>query len=238
MLHHAVMNRRFALLALPMMFALTAAGTAPRRPAVRPRPPVAAPLPDVVRVVMVTDIGRIEIDLDHLHAPITVENFVRYVNLRRFDGIAFYRAMHLAWGNQPNGLIQTGLQNNPQKILRPIIHEPTNQTGVHHTAGSISMARFAPGTATADFSILLSDMPGLDADPAAQDPEARAGYAAFGHVVSGMDVVRRIWDAPLSPTAGEGALRGQMLANPVRVLTVRRASVPPAPAPVTPPSPS
>jgi len=90
------------------------------------------------------------------------------------------------------------------------------------------MARYAPGTATADFSILLSDLAGLDADPASTNPELQAGYAAFGHVSSGMDVVRRIFDSPLSPTAGEGPLKGQMLTPPVRVLSVRRVAVTPA----------
>jgi peptidyl-prolyl cis-trans isomerase A (cyclophilin A) len=88
------------------------------------------------------------------------------------------------------------------------------------------MARNAPGTATADFSILLSDMTGLDADPKVTDPDLAQGYAVFGHVVSGMDVVRKIWDAPISPTAGEGVMRGQMLADPVKVLTVRREPLP------------
>jgi peptidyl-prolyl cis-trans isomerase A (cyclophilin A) len=224
--HDWQMNRRFALLALPLMFALTAAGAAPRRAA---RPAPAAPLPDTVRVAIETALGRIEIDLDHRHAPITVENFIRYVDLRRFDGIPFYRSMRLPWGEPPNGLIQAGLQANPLKVLRPIAHEPTSVTGIHHTAGAISMARYAPGTATADFSILLSDLPSLDADPNSADPEARAGFAAFGHVALGMEVVRRIWDAQLSPTAGRGALRGQMLERPVRVLTVRRVPLPDPP---------
>ena len=92
------------------------------------------------------------------------------------------------------------------------------------------MARHAPGTAAGDFSILLSDMPGLDADPAATDPEPKAGYAVFGRVTQGMDVVRAIWDAPRSPTLGEGVMKGQMLSPPVRVLTVRRLATP-APAP-------
>ena len=96
------------------------------------------------------------------------------------------------------------------------------------------MARWAPGTAKGDFSILLSDMPGYNADPASDNPEVKAGYAAFGHVVDGMDVVRRIWDSPLSPTAGEGGMKGQMIIKPVRVLTVRRV---PMPLPATPAAP-
>jgi peptidyl-prolyl cis-trans isomerase A (cyclophilin A) len=219
------MNRRFALLAIPLFFALTAATPPKNRPA--PRPVLAAPLPDLVQVSMVTTLGTITLELDHKHAPITVANFVRYVDLRRFDGMPFYRAMKLAWGEQPNGLVQAGLQGNYLKVLKPIAHEPTSQTGILHKAGAISLARHAPGTATADFSILLSDLPSLDADPKATDPEAQAGYAAFGRVVGGMDVVRRIWDSPVSPTKGEGPLKGQMLDPTVRILTVRRIATPP-----------
>lgn len=216
------MQRRFALLALPALLALTAAAPAARR--------APAPLPNVVRVALTTEKGAIVLDLDAKHAPVTVANFVRYVDQRRFDGITFYRAMHLAWGAQPNGLIQAG-QRDPKLRLPPIAHEPTSQTGLLHKAGAISMARNAPGTAVADFSILLSDMPGLDADPASTDPERRAGYAVFGYVVSGMDVARLIWDAPRSSTLGEGVMKGQMLDPPVKVLTARRVAIPPVTAP-------
>ena len=230
------MQRRFVVFALPLLVpltlamapSLTLAAPAHHAASARPaRPPV--PLADTVRVEMKTELGPILIDLDGKHAPVTTANFLRYVDEKRFDGIGFYRAMHLAWGDQPNGLVQAGLRHDPRRVLKPIAHEPTSQTGVLHTAGAISMARFAPGTATGDFSILLSDMSGLDANPASPDPEAQAGYAAFGHVVSGMDVVRKIWDAPLSTTLGEGALRGQMLEKPVKVLTVRRVPRPEIP---------
>lgn len=219
------MNRRLILAALPLLLALTAA--APRR---TPAPP---PLPDTVRVAINTEMGTIEVDLDHKHAPVTVRNFVTYAEQRRFDGVTFYRAMRLAWGQQPNGLIQAGTQGDARRNRPGIAHEPTSQTGILHKAGAISMARWAPGTAAGDFSILLSDMPGLDADPASTNPELKAGFAAFGMVSSGMDVVRRIFDAPISPTAGQGVMRGQMIARPVRVLTVRRVPIPPATAPVT-----
>ena len=224
------MTRRFALLALPLMIVLTAATPAPRG---RTPPAAAQPLPDAVRVVLTTESGAIELELDHKHAPITVENFVRYVDQRRFDGIVFYRAMKLDWGTPPNGLIQAGTRGDPKRVLRPIAHEPTNATGLKHLVGALSMARYAPGTANGDFSILLSDMPGLDAKPEATDPEAKAGYAVFGRVTAGMDVVRRIYDAPISPTLGEGFMRGQMLAKPVRVITARRVATPPALPPVS-----
>ena len=218
------MNRRFALAALPLLLLGLTGATRPA--ARRPAPaPASAPLPDTVRVAIRTDLGTIVADLDHAHAPKTVENFVRYVDTRRLDGMIFYRAMRLAWGDQPNGLVQAGLRGDPRKVLKPVVHEATSQTGLLHKAGALSMARFAPGTATADFSILLSDMPGLDADPASPDPERRAGFAVFGRVVEGMDVVRKIWDSPLSPTKGDGVMKGQMLEPPVKVLTVRRVAV-------------
>lgn len=208
------MTRRFALLAPVLLLALTAA--APKR---APTPVV---LPDMVRVALTTEAGTITLDLDNKAAPVTVANFVRYVDGKRLDGTTFYRAMRLPWGTPPNGLIQGGPRGDPKRVLKPIAHEPTTVTGILHKAGTISMARFAPGTATADFSILLSDQPYLDADPKSTDPEVAAGYAAFGHVVEGMDVARKIFDATLSPTLGEGSLKGQMLSTPIKILTARR----------------
>lgn len=212
------MNRRiFALAAL----AIVAAAPAKRAPA-----PAPIPYTDFPRVALNTEVGTIVLELDAKHAPITTANFLRYVDQKRFDGIVFYRVMHLPYGEPPSGLIQAGVRYDPKRVLKPIAHEPTSQTGVLHKAGAISMARFAPGTATGDFSILLSDMPGLDANAKNPDADAAAGYAAFGHVVSGMDVARKIFDAPLDPTKGEGVLKGQMLLKPVHIVTARRAPKP------------
>ena len=206
---------RFALLA---WLCVAPAIAAPKKSP--PRPVVEAPLPDLVRVVLTTEAGPITVELDAKRAPVTVRNFVRYVDQKRFDGIVFYRVMRLAWGEQPNGLIQAGTRGDAKRVLAPIAHETTAQTGITHKAGTLSMARFAPGTATGDFSILLSDMPGLDANaPGVADT---AGYAAFGRVVEGMETVRRIYDAPLSPTLGEGMLKGQMLDPGIRIVTARR----------------
>lgn len=220
------MRRWLAALTLFLVPSLAAAS-----PTAAPAPDPAGPAHVAPHVAIVTTKGTITLALDPVRAPVTTANFLCYVDQRRFDGTAFYRVMRLAWGEQPNGLIQGGVRGDPRRVLRPIAHEPTSQTGVLHKAGAISMARFAPGTATGDFSILLSDLEGLDADPASSDAEARAGFAAFGHVVSGMEVVRAIHEAPLSPTKGEGALKGQLLEPEIRILSVRRVPAPPAPAP-------
>jgi len=205
------MFKRFAL-------AVTLALAAPAAAQDAPPPPASA------TVVLETAFGDIVLAIETERAPVTAANFLRYVDEHRFDGIVFYRAMRLDWGEQPNGLVQAGTQYDPARVLPPIAHEPTSATGVLHKAGAISMARYEPGSATGDFSIMLSDQPGLDADPSSDDPDIRAGFAAFGHVVSGMEVVRAIFDAPTDPDKGEGWMKGQMLADPVRVIRARRVA--------------
>ena len=178
--------------------------------------------PETELVAIETALGTITVALETERAPVTSANFLRYAAEKRFDGAEFYRAMRLDWGEQPNGLIQGGAQGYPDRVLPPIAHEPTDETGIKHTRGTLSMAMLEPGSATGDWSILLSDMPGLDADPGSEDPARRAGYAAFGHVVDGMDVVEAIWNAPLDPDKGQGWMKGQMLAQPVKMITVRK----------------
>ena len=181
--------------------------------------PPTTPTPATVRVVMTTSAGPIVLALEKDRAPVTTANFLRYVDAKRFDGIAFYRSMRLPWNS---GLIQAG-QRDQAKLFKPIAHEPTSTTGLSHTEGAISMARLAPGTATADFSIVVGDMTGLDA----KTPETGGdpGFAVFGRVVEGMDVVKTIWMAPRSATKGEGVMKGEMLEPQVRILTVRRVPV-------------
>lgn len=210
------MKIRFALFAL---VALSAAA-----PTKRTKP---APLPDIVRVAMTTDLGTMTMDIDVKRAPITATNFIRYVDQKRFDGTVFYRVMRLDWGTPPNGIIQAGPRGDPKRVLKPIAHEPTTVTGILHKTGTLSMARLAPGTATGDFTILLSDQPYFDADPSREDPGSRDGYAAFGQVVEGMDVARKIYDAPLSPALGEGIFKGQMIEKPVRIISARRVKIQP-----------
>ncbi|WP_324827219.1 peptidylprolyl isomerase [Qipengyuania zhejiangensis] len=182
----------------------------------------AAPEPHKDRVLLETTAGSITVAVETERAPVTAANFLRYVDEGRFDGIVFYRAMRLEWGEQPNGLIQAGTQYDARRTLDPIAHEPTSETGVVHERGTLSMARYAPGTATGDFSILLQAQPSMDAEPLSDDPERRAGFAAFGKVVGGMDVVEAIHAMPTDPDKGEGWMKGQMLAAPVTITTARR----------------
>lgn len=193
---------------------------------VSPTPPPAANPTEYAYVALTTSLGSITLALDKTHAPITTGNFLKYVDGKRLDGATFYRAMHLDWGDEPAGLLQGGLQGLPGKVLPPIAHEPTNVTGLSHKAGTISMARFAPGSATADFTIMINDITSLDAQPESEDPSLKAGFAAFGHVVAGMDVVKAIWNTERSPTKGEGVMRGQILSVPVKIISAHRSTAP------------
>jgi peptidyl-prolyl cis-trans isomerase A (cyclophilin A) len=178
-------------------------------------PQATVPAEDLVPVAIDTSLGRIVVALDRAHAPVTTANFLHYVDTHRFDGQNFYRAMHVADG----GLIQGGIRTDARLLYPPIAHEPTTKTGIHNVAGTISMANAGPGTATADFFILLSDMLGLDANGPGGDAN---GFAAFGHVTQGMDVVKKIFDSPVSPTKGEGAMKGQMLEPVIKILKASR----------------
>ena len=183
-----------------------------------PAPPTQAPA--TVRVSLRTSEGVIVLELEKQLAPVTTANFLRYVDQKRFDGTTFYRATKVE-GAPGLGLIQGGVRGDAKRALPPIAHEPTTRTGLAHVDGTISMARGAPGTARGDFFITLGAMSSLDASP--QQVGDNQGFAAFGHVVEGMDVVRHILGEPTSPTAGEGVMRGQMLAAPVRIIAARRA---------------
>ena len=172
------------------------------------------------KVSLTTPLGVLEIELATDKAPITAANFLAYVDQKRLDGSSFYRAMKLAPA-PPLGLIQGGLQGNPAKVLAPIAHEPTTTTGLKHLDGVISLARYAPGTATCDFFICIGDQPSLDADPSQSGDNQ--GFAAFGRLTAGADVARKILAAHVSATAGEGVMKGEMLEPPVAILTARRS---------------
>ena len=204
------MIRRFlAFLALALLSSSVCAQT----PA-----PASTPAPATVRVLLHTSAGDILVALETQRAPITAGNFLHYVDTHRLDGSEFYRAMHTA---PDAGLIQGGVRNG-NLLFPPIAHEPTSQTGLSHDDGALSVPRLAVGTARNDFTIMVGPQHYLDAGPGSAGDGL--GYAVFGHVVEGMDVVRRILAAPTSPTEGEGVMRGQMLDPRVRIITARRVS--------------
>ncbi len=179
----------------------------------------AAPAPTPVRVALQTALGPITLELAADKAPLTCANFLRYVDAARLDGAAFYRSVRIV-GATDTGLIQGGVRGDPARLYPPIAHESTLQTGLSHKDGVISLARYAPGSATCEFFICVGDQPYLDADPAA--PGDSLGFAAFGRVVDGADTVRRIHAAPTSATLGEGVMKGQMLDPVVTIVSARR----------------
>ncbi len=179
--------------------------------------PAAPPKAAIARVAIETALGRIVLELETERAPITARNFLRYADQKRLDGAFFYRSVKV---QDKFGFVQFGVDNDPKRILPPIAHEPTTQTGVKHLNGAISTARLAPGTARGEFTISVGDQPSLDADPSR--PGDNLGYAAFGKVTEGMEVVWKILDSTTSPTRGAGVMKGSMLEPKVRIVSVRR----------------
>lgn len=225
---------RVALIPALSALALATAAQAqsPAAPPSPAPPSVTAPAPPAnPRVKVETSAGAFVVELYRDKAPITVANYLKYVDRGLFSGAACYRASKPKdYKGDDYGLVQCGLQNDPKKVLPPIAHEPTTRTGLTHGKdGVISMGRHAPGTAQADWSIMLGDMSYLDADP--KNPKANPGFAAFGQVVEGLEVIRKIIVMPTDPNKGEGAMHGEMLVKPVQILRVTRVTAPP-PAPV------
>ncbi len=200
-----------------LLIAALLAGPAFAQPA-QPAGPVAAPA--TVKVRLDTAEGPILIELAKERAPVTTANFLKYVDQKKFDGIAFYRALTFP-GRPDLGLIQGGAKSDAKRMLPPIAHEPTTKTGLSHSDGAISMARGAPGSAQADFFIIIGGLTALDANPAASGDNQ--GFAVFGKVTQGMDVVKKILLAPVSATEGAGVMKGQMIAKPILIRTARRA---------------
>lgn len=168
----------------------------------------------LIRVRLVTSEGPILLALDARRAPKTTANFLAYVDDGRLDGTTFYRAARRK--SAPNfGYIQGGIRSDVRRSLPPVAHEPTNVTGIRHLDATISMARGGPpGSAMGNFFITAGATPSMDAR------DGYPAYAAFGHVISGMDTVRRILALPTG--GGVGAMRGQMILQPVRVIRAER----------------
>jgi peptidyl-prolyl cis-trans isomerase A (cyclophilin A) len=171
--------------------------------------------PGTIRVRLNTSAGAIVVALDARHTPRTTANFLAYVDDGRFDGTSFYRASRRASAPK-SGFVQGGIGSDPRRMLGGGVPlEPTNVTGLRHLDGTISMAHGAdPNSANGNFSIMAGANPSLDAHGASK------GFAAFGQVISGMDVVRRILAQPTG--GGSGAMKGQMILQPVRLISAQR----------------
>ncbi len=197
--------RRYGLVGLAVLAAGLVGAGGP------PKPAAAGP----VRVLIRTEKGDIEVELDAAKAPNTVANFLKYVDGRFYDGGRFHRTV--TPGNQPDNrvkieVIQAGIAPDRAKDEFPAIKlERTKDTGLAHKDGTISMARDGPDTATSDFFICIGDQPELDSG-GKRNPDGQ-GFAAFGKVVKGMDVVKAIQAAPAD---------GQTLTPPVKILTAAR----------------
>ena len=176
---------------------------------------VSAAPPAGPRVRIETTMGPIVVALAAKQAPITTDNFLRYVDEKRFDGTTFYRAARSRRDPQ-QGLVQGGIDHHIPRALAPIQHEPTSKTGLRHVDGTLSMARNAPGTAMGDFFVTIGPASYLDAGPGGP------GYAAFGKVVSGMPLLKRILAMPTWPGGYSRETMGQSIKAPVRILSARR----------------
>ena len=176
--------------------------------------PANRPTPGHVRVAIDTSVGRIVVAVDRQRAPLTSANFLTYVDDGRFDGVTFYRAARRKSAPQL-GLIQGGIDSDARRSLPPVAHEPTSRTGIRHLDATLSMARpDRPNSAMGNFFITVGPTPNMDARG------SYIGYAAFGHVVAGMDVVKKILAVPTC--CGSGPMRGQMIVKPITILRARR----------------
>ncbi|MDQ2667794.1 MAG: peptidylprolyl isomerase [Gemmatimonadota bacterium] len=167
-----------------------------------------------IPIRIVTQLGVIDAELDSARAPNTVVNFLRYVDGHAYDGGSFYRAVRMT--NQPTDsvrieVIQGGMPRGGMAKSSAIPLERTSVTGLHHRDGTLSMARGGPDTATDAFFITIGDQPSLDYG-GKRNPDGQ-GFAAFGTLTSGRDVVRTIQEQPV---------KGQALAAPVAIIRIER----------------
>jgi len=167
------------------------------------------------RVRIETKLGAIVVEIDSKHAPMTAHNFLRYVDAGRYNSGRFHRTVTLK--NQPDKkikieVIQAGVNPKFEKEdFAPIPLERTTVTRLHHRAGTISMARDGPDTATSDFFICVTNEPELDFG-GKRNPDGQ-GFAAFGRVLKGMTVVRKIQRSPASE---------QKLEPPIEIISISR----------------
>jgi peptidyl-prolyl cis-trans isomerase A (cyclophilin A) len=183
--------------------------------------PGPAPRQNAVRVIFDTEKGTIEVEVDRGRAPTTAANFLRYVDAGFYDGGTVNRAV------RPDNTVRRDVEiqvvqfqidaARDRESFPPIPLERTHVTGLKHVDGTLSMARNGPDTATGSFSIVIGDQPEMDFGGRRQ-PDGQ-GFAAFGRVVGGMDVVKRIH---ASPTGRGGPYGTESLSPPIRILKAYR----------------
>ncbi len=167
-------------------------------------------------IIIKTNLGNVEAELYPDKAPKTVAAFLSYVDSGFYKNSSFYRVLFIeAMASDYNtGIIQGGIwkSNNKKAIVLPgIVHEPPKQTGLSHTTGTLSLARSTPGTANSEFFICVGDQTGYDSSKN-YNPDG-LGFAAFGRVISGMDIVRQIHKQPAN---------GQSFTRPITILNIER----------------
>jgi peptidyl-prolyl cis-trans isomerase A (cyclophilin A) len=181
---------------------------------------------ETLEVLMKTSVGDVVFELYPESAPLSVDNFLRYVDGGFYAHSQFYRVVRLdnqAQNNIKIEVIQGGLgMLTEASPFEPIAHESTKTSGILHTDGVISMARGEPGTAASEFFICINDQPELDFG-GNRNPDGQ-GFAAFGKVIAGMDVVRTIQNMKTdSPPEGElEYTSGQILLEPVIIEHISR----------------
>jgi peptidyl-prolyl cis-trans isomerase A (cyclophilin A) len=173
-----------------------------------------------VSAEIVTRLGKIQILVDTRRAPISAGNFLQFVDKGLFVDTQFYRSVHPENDQNPFkiSVLQGGVVDREQ-FLPPIAHETTRQTGLTHVDGTLSVGRLAPGTGSAGaFFISIGKQPELDFG-GRRNPDGQ-GFAAFGRVTHGMELVRAIWNRPTK--GADGSIAAQMMETPVEILSVAR----------------
>jgi len=179
---------------------------------------------DVQRVRLQTNTGAIDIDLFTRQAPLSAGDFLKYIDRHFYDGGSFSRVVRPGndHGSPHIDVIQGGIRDGVTP-LPPIALETTRQTGLHHLDGTISIPRDTVGTGSgSEFFICIGAQPSLDWG--GQRNKDGQGFAAFGRVVAGMDLVRKIWQMDTSGASSDPYTQGQMLQHPVRIISGSRIS--------------
>ena len=185
-----------------------------------------------IGVVLETDLGEIEVRVYPDRAPISANNFLAWAEGGHYEGATFYRVTRPdnTTGPSPHQVVQGGLlgeimrrgepTDEAVRPISPIAHETTDTTGILNERGTIAYARLEPGTADSEFFVNIADNPALDTGNTMRQPDGQ-GYATFGRVVRGMEVLEEIQGLPTLTDAGSEVTRGQMLEQPVVIRSAR-----------------